>query len=123
MSTGANFPDALAGAPASAVFGGPLLLVTRSAVPSATAAELSRLKPQRIVILGGAGVVGGSVATKLDAYTTGPVSRMAGADRYATAGTVAAQSFPTAETVFVANGLGFPTRWRAVRPRGPSAVR
>lgn len=108
VATGANFPDALAGAPASAQLGGPVLLVTGSSIPAATATELSRLKPKRIVILGGTGVVANSVATKLDPYTTGPVNRMAGADRFATAATVAAQAFPAAKTAFVANGLGFP---------------
>ncbi len=108
VATGANFPDALAGAPASAQLGGPVLLVTGSSIPAATATELSRLKPQRIVILGGTGVVANSVATKLDPYTTGPVNRMAGADRFATAATVAAQAFPVTKTAFVANGLGFP---------------
>lgn len=118
ISTGTNFPDALAGAPASTVFGGPLLLVSTSSIPAATATELSRLKPKRIIILGGTSVVSAGVATDLDAwYTTGPVSRMSGADRYATAATVATQAFPASETAFVANGLGFPDALAG----GPSA--
>ena len=117
IATGANFPDALAGAPASAARGGPLLLVTKSSVPNATRTELARLKPQRIVILGGTGVVSGTVASQLDPYTAGPVSRWAGADRYATAAAVAAQAFPTAATAFLANGLGFPDALAG----GPSA--
>ena len=57
IATGTTFPDALAGAPASAQLGGPLLLVTKTGIPSATATELSRLRPARIVILGGTAVV------------------------------------------------------------------
>ena len=117
ISTGANFPDALAGAPASAALGGPLLLTASASLPAATRTELSRLKPQRIVILGGTSVVSGTVAQQLDAYTSGPVSRWSGADRYATAAAVAGKAFPTAGSAFVANGLGFPDALAG----GPSA--
>ena len=56
-----NFPDALAGAAAAGVTGGPLLLVD-STLPAATATELARLHPARIVILGSAAVVSDAVA-------------------------------------------------------------
>jgi subtilisin family serine protease len=117
VATGANFPDALAGAPASAVIGGPLLLVTTTSTPPATRTELSRLKPKRIVILGGPSVVSSTVAAQLDGFTTGPVSRWSGADRFATASTIATQAFSSAGSVFVANGLGFPDALAG----GPSA--
>lgn len=117
IATGANFPDALAGAPASAALGGPLLLVTATSIPAATKSELTRLKPKRIVILGGSGVISSQVAAQLDPYTGGPVSRWSGADRYATAATIAAQAFPSAGTAFVASGLGFPDALAG----GPSA--
>jgi putative cell wall-binding protein len=117
IATGANFPDALAGAPASAALGGPLLLVTATSTPAATRTELGRLKPKRIVILGGTAVVSATVAGQLDAYTTGPVSRWSGADRYATAAAIATQAFPSAGSVFVANGLNFPDALAG----GPSA--
>jgi hypothetical protein len=68
VATGANFPDALAGAAAAGHVGAPLLLVTRDGVPAATAAELARLQPGRIVILGGPGVVGDGIVGTLDAY-------------------------------------------------------
>ncbi len=116
IATGATFPDALAGAPASAELGGPLLLVTQNGIPSPTAAELSRLRPQRIVILGGTGVVSAGVATQLRRYSS-TVIRMSGADRYATAAKVAGDSFESAGTMFIANGLGFPDALAG----GPSA--
>jgi putative cell wall-binding protein len=117
IATGANFPDALAGAPASAALGGPLLLVSATSTPAATRTELGRLKPKRIVILGGPAVVSATVAGQLDAYTTGPVSRWSGANRYATAATIAVQAFPSAGTAFIASGLGFPDALAG----GPSA--
>ena len=42
-------------------------------------AELTRLAPARIVILGGPGAVSAGVEAALDGYTTGPVQRLAGA--------------------------------------------
>ncbi len=65
VATGAGFPDALAGGPAAADQGGPLLLVARDSVPPATAAELGRLRPGRIVVLGGSSVVSDGVAAAL----------------------------------------------------------
>jgi spore germination protein YaaH len=62
VATGLNYPDALAGAVAAARAGGPLLLVTPTALPNPTKAELGRLKPKRIVVLGAAGAVSDAVA-------------------------------------------------------------
>jgi putative cell wall-binding protein len=70
ISTGLNFPDALAGSPAAALNGGPILLVEPNAIPGATAAELTRLKPHSIVILGGSAVVSDQVKADLAQYTS-----------------------------------------------------
>ena len=110
VATGANFPDALAGGPAAARTGGPILLVTRTQIPSATRAELTRLRPGRIVVLGGSGVISDSVASALAAFQGGGgVSRIGGADRYATAAAVSRGTFsPGLATAYVATGLNFP---------------
>ena len=68
VANGLNFPDALAGAPVAGAEGGPLLLVADSMIPAVVAAELDRLDPKRIVVLGGAGVVHESVVQALEAY-------------------------------------------------------
>ena len=59
------------GAPAG-IYGGPILLVTTSSIPNAIKAELSRLKPKRIIVLGGTGSVSAAVATALAVYATAP---------------------------------------------------
>ena len=107
IAVGTNFPDALAGAPASAATRGPLLLVTSTSIPAATRTELGRLKPRRIVILGGTGAVSANVASQLGALTTGTVARWSGSNRYATAASIAAQAFPSAGSAFVTNAFGF----------------
>lgn len=68
IASGAIFTDALSGAPAAVVHKGPMLLVTSSRIPDAIRAELTRLKPRTIVILGGPHSVGSGVATALQAY-------------------------------------------------------
>ncbi len=109
IATGASYPDALAGAPAARVGAGPLLLTHSTSLTSATAAELTRLKPGRIVILGGTGSVASSVGEQLKSYTSGEVTRLAGPDRYATAAAISASAFaPGGSVVYVATGADFP---------------
>ena len=68
IATGANFPDALSGAVVAALGPGPVLLVLGGTIPPAVVAELTRLKPGRIVILGGVAVVSAGLQTKLASY-------------------------------------------------------
>ncbi|MFD5865236.1 cell wall-binding repeat-containing protein [Agromyces sp. NPDC127015] len=82
IATGADFPDALGAAAVAGAMQSPILLVTRNSVPSSVIAEIKRLKPGKIVIVGGTGVVGSSVATTLSKL--GSVQRIAGSDRYDT---------------------------------------
>jgi putative cell wall-binding protein len=72
IATGTNYPDALSGAAAAAGGPGPILLVPGSTIPTSVATELTRLKPGRIVILGGTAVVSSGVATALKAFVTAP---------------------------------------------------
>jgi type VII secretion-associated serine protease mycosin len=108
VATGSTFPDALAAGPAAHVLGGPLLLVTSKSIPAATAAELTRLRPGRIVVAGGSGAVSDAVLQSLRSYTTGTVTRQAGTDRYATAAQISRSTFATASVVYIATGQNFP---------------
>lgn len=108
IAVGTNFADALAGAPAAALRDSPLLLVRSSSIPAATASALQVLKPQRIYVLGGTAVISQVVASQLDAYTAGPVTRLAGADRYATANAIVRTFWVKVPTAYVASGTNFP---------------
>ena len=110
LATGANFPDALAGGVLAARSGGPILLVRRDEIPPATAAELARLHPERVVILGGSGVVSDAVATAAAGYTSlGRADRLAGADRFETAAQVSRAGFPDgAGIAYLVTGSNFP---------------
>ena len=124
VADGTAYPDALAGGPAARSGGGPLLLTAPTFLPGATAEELIRLKPGRIVVLGGTGAVSSSVQSTLRGYTAGSVTRLAGVDRYATAAAISASAFPAgASVVHVATGSTFPdalaSSAAAARIKGP----
>lgn len=108
IATGRNFPDALAGVAAAGSVGGPILLTQPDRLPAETSAELNRLRPGRIVVLGGSGVVSDAVLGALAAHTGGTVTRLAGPDRFATAVAVSTGTFASGKTVFVATGVNFP---------------
>lgn len=98
--------------------GAPLLLVRQNAIPAPTVQELLRLNPQRIKVLGGAAAVGDPVITQLREFT-GNVTRLSGADRYATAAAISRSSHPAgADTVFIASGRSLPDALSA----GPAAA-
>ena len=89
VSTSATYADALAGAALAAKVGGPLLLTSPTALEPAVATEIRRVVKAggTIYVLGDTGALTGTVEAQLrPAYT---VTRLAGADRFATSRTVA----------------------------------
>ncbi|HYI66867.1 MAG TPA: S8 family serine peptidase [Candidatus Limnocylindrales bacterium] len=109
VADGTTYQNALAGGPAARVGNGPLLLTAPSFLPAATAAELARLNPGRIVLVGSTGTVSSSVENTLRGYTAGGVTRIAGSDAYATAAAISASAFPSgASVVHIATGSNFP---------------
>ncbi len=109
VATGLNFPDALAAGAAGAHFGGPVLLTKGDTLQPATATELARLKPRRIVVVGGPDVVSSNTEAQL--RTLAPeVVRLAGADRWETSRAVARdmRGAQEAQMVSLATGADFP---------------
>jgi SpoIID/LytB domain protein len=106
VASGADFPDALAGASVAAAGSDPVLLTAKSTLPPATAAAIASLAPSKVVVLGGTGAVSSGVEAQLRAIVP-DVTRVAGADRYQTASLVSAL-LPGASTAYVASGTTFP---------------
>ena len=99
-----------------------LLLVTETAVPSATSAALRDVTD--VVIVGGYGVVSEKVENALVALKgRGRVVRVSGGNRYETAASVA-RHFPAAGRIHLTNGRdasladAIPAGWSAARPGG-----
>ncbi len=67
LSSGVTFPDALSAA--ASAFGGPLLTTPPTELLAVTAAELDRLKPCAIIIVGGTSAVSAAVAEQADTFT------------------------------------------------------
>lgn len=110
LTTGTNFPDALAGAPAAALDGASIVLTTPDALHPDAAAELQRLDPGEIVVLGGPNAVSEAVVVAARPFArSGTVRRAAGNDRFETAAAIVRGSFPsTSSLVFIATGEAFP---------------
>jgi putative cell wall-binding protein len=107
LATGTGYPDALSAAPAAVVEGGPLLLTQPDALPEATATELRRLQPGRIVVVGGPASVSDRLLAELSGYAA-TVERISGANRYEASRSVVETVFETSSRAYVATGANFP---------------
>ena len=74
----------IAAAALTSAAGGPVLLTAKDSLPASTVAEIQRLKPSRIYLIGGPAQISASVATKI-AKLTEHVTRIAAPSRYALA--------------------------------------
>ena len=119
LATGSDFPDALAAA-AAAGGRGPVLLTGASALPTATASELGRLRPARVVVAGGPLAVGDAVVSAVRALLPSvPVSRSAGVDRYDTAAMLSKGTFPAGAAVaYLTTGTNYPDALTAAAAAG-----
>jgi putative cell wall-binding protein len=109
LASGETFPDALSAAAAAAKEGGPLLLTPSASLPAAVRTEISRLTPQKIVVVGGAGAVSNTVFAQLQGLA-GSVVRYSGTDRYQTSQTILDRVFGAegVSTLYVATGTDYP---------------
>jgi Bacterial Ig-like domain (group 3)/ell wall binding domain 2 (CWB2) len=102
------FPDALAGTPLAVAKHGPLLLSSSTTLDPRTQDELQRALPtgRTVYLLGGIQALGDGVK---DALATAGynVVRYGGADRYATAVTIADQGLSNPATILEATGQNF----------------
>jgi putative cell wall-binding protein len=109
VATGTNFPDALAAAAAAAKLNGPVLLTPPGALPVEVVAEINRLNPDGILVIGGTAAVSDTVLGQLAALK--PTTRISGANRYDTAVAISQHAFtnPNAvNRVYIAVGTNFP---------------
>jgi putative cell wall-binding protein len=121
VATGANFPDALSGGPASYFAHLPVLLTDPNTLSTATSTAITALGIQHVIIMGGTSAVSTAVETAIKALIVGGVAvttqREAGDTRFQTATDMA--TFDTTPTfsgglamslanLTFASGLNFP---------------
>ena len=114
VARGDLFVDALAGGPTAVAHDGPILLTDKNSLPTATAAELDRLNPGKIVILGGTAAISTAVESELGQHTAGGVSRLAGSNRYSTAVNISSTLPSGPSTIYLATSLNYPDALAAV---------
>jgi N-acetylmuramoyl-L-alanine amidase/putative cell wall-binding protein len=110
LASGESWPDSLAAAPLSGALDAPLLLTPSASLASPTAAEIARLRPERIVVLGGESALAPEVAAQAAAAAsleTTAVTRIAGDDRYQTAALIAERIGAASGTVVVVSGEAY----------------
>lgn len=101
------FPDALAGGPLADALDAPLLLTSNDRLDPRVAAAIDRLDPDDVFLLGGTAALDPSVDDALEGagYDT---TRLAGADRYATAVEIDDRINSADDDAVVASGERFP---------------
>ncbi|MBN9188430.1 MAG: cell wall-binding repeat-containing protein [Microbacterium sp.] len=122
LATGADYADALAAAPLAARQRAALLLTAPDSLPDVVAAELKRLAPANVVLIGGPGVLDDGTPDRVKAAlsTVRPnvaVTRIGGADRFETS-RLLAQAAGASANVYIVTGRDFPDALSAAAPAG-----
>lgn len=108
ITSGANYPDALAAAARAGSEGAPLLLTKPGGLPAITERAITRLKPSSVTVVGGTAAIKPAVIKQIRSLTSAPVTRVSGSNRYATAANLA-KTYPSGvDVVYVATGLDYP---------------
>lgn len=110
IASGVDYPDALSAAPVAAINGAPLLLTLPGSLPSPIASALTGIQPDEVVLLGGTPSVSNTVRNQIAALLPdATITRIAGADRYATSRLVSTSGFPSgAVASYISTGANFP---------------
>lgn len=109
VASGEGFADALPAGTLAARLGAPVLLTRGTALPPAVRAEIERLDPDLIYLVGGPATISNGVLDQLK--TIAPAQRIAGSNRYLTAIAASRVGFPdagSADRVYVTTGMNFP---------------
>jgi putative cell wall-binding protein len=116
VATGLSYFDALVSGSAAVEADAPLLLTRSDVLPGATARELERLAPSRVVIVGGTAAVSGDVEDEIGVVLPDAViERLAGSNKYSTSVAAAeASDLDGPRRIFIATDLAFPDGLAAV---------
>ncbi|MEH7384313.1 cell wall-binding repeat-containing protein [Bacillus sp. JJ1521] len=100
------YADALAAGPLAYNYDAPILLTHKDKLTPVTKNEISRLKANKVVVVGGAGSVSDDIMRELRNMGIKSVWRIGGKDRYEVAENIAAE-LPAKDSVILASGLNF----------------
>ncbi|MCB8818319.1 cell wall-binding repeat-containing protein [Desulfosporosinus shakirovi] len=109
VASGNTFPDALSVSSFAGAKSFPTLLVGANYFPDKTKAFIENINPTDIYITGGTSVVSQDIENQLHTLVPGAtIKRLAGNDRFDTAGLVAKEFASSPQNIYFADGYGFP---------------
>ncbi|AET70824.1 cell wall-binding protein [Desulfosporosinus orientis DSM 765] len=111
LAYGGNYPDALSISSIAAETQYPILLVQKDELSDAVKNEITIIKPTKVYIIGGEGVISTTVESQVAQITSldkTNIVRIAGADRYETSLAVAKYFDLSGQSVCIATGNNFP---------------
>ncbi|KUO76261.1 MAG: N-acetylmuramoyl-L-alanine amidase [Desulfosporosinus sp. BRH_c37] len=100
-----DYPDAIASTPFAVSLNAPILLSKGNSIDPRVVNELKRLKPQKIILLGGTACLQPSIEKELDNLAL-QWERIGGADRFETS--ILLAKHLSSDTLILANGDDFP---------------
>lgn len=107
IASGENYPDALSAGSVAAINQYPILLVANNTISDSVKSELAKIKPSKVYIIGGQGVISKKTENEI-AQLSGNIVRLGGADRYSTSIIVANNFKLSGRSVCIAAGTNFP---------------
>jgi len=111
LANGLGYADALSAGPVAAKDGAPLLLTAPGSLPEVVAAELARLHPAEVILVGGEPSISAAVGAAVAELGFAPtVTRIAGSNRYETSRLLALFAFGVdgADTAYLSTGGNYP---------------
>lgn len=111
LVSGENYPDALSISSVAAQKQFPILLVQKDGLSDSVNQEIANIKPSKVYIIGGEGVISSSVENQVAQITgleQGNIIRIGGADRYATSLEVLQYFNLGGQNISVATGDNYP---------------
>jgi len=105
LCEGEDYPDSIAAAPFASSLDAPVLLTGGKTLDPRVITELQRLKPQKIILLGGTGCLTPAIETQLTALGFN-WERIGGQNRYETSVLLAGKV--SSDSLIIANGDNFP---------------
>ena len=111
LVSGENYPDALSVSSVAAQMQLPILLVQKDGISDSVSQEIASIKPSKVYIIGGEGVISAAVenqAAQLTGLAQANIVRIGGTDRYATSLAVAQYFNLSGQNVCLAIGNNFP---------------
>jgi putative cell wall-binding protein len=100
------YADALSAAPLAFKYNAPILLTQTKKLTDTTKKEITRLKPKKVILIGGTGSIGNEISSQVQSMGI-DVERIAGKDRFEVAYKISKKLSANGKAI-VAYGLNFP---------------